>query len=139
MENYKDQYNKLSFTDCAIKLLKYLAENEDRITPMLEISKVVNQPFHYVCRVGMKLQKAEIIRLIRSTKIGCRLIKKPELITLWDIMNAEVGKPHLSLYVMIALKKYSGKTMQDIYPREQNEEETMKKVFSSITIADIIE
>ena len=73
------------FTDYAIRIVLYVAECND-IVPSIEISRKLNIPQSIVLKIGNKLKHSGILAPLAGIQGGLRLKKRPEDITLMDIV-----------------------------------------------------
>ncbi len=72
-------------TDYAIRLIVFAAYRNTLVTAS-EISQIMHIPQNYIPQVIKNLRKAGILTTYRGVSGGCALCKKPEDITLYDII-----------------------------------------------------
>jgi len=82
--------------DYAVRMVLYLSRNPKRIATRQEISEAMQIPLSVIARIGQTLEKSGILEIHRGKKGGYRLRKKPEDITLLDVLESFVGKITLS-------------------------------------------
>ena len=78
-------------TDYAVRCALYLAKDKDRVANVTEISKAMHIPKTFLAKILQRLVRNGIVESIRGMKGGFRLAKKPEKISLLDIMEAIQG------------------------------------------------
>ncbi len=79
------QFNITS--DYAIRTVLYLAQNRKRNCSAKEIEEVMCVPAGYLSKLTKSLRLSGIIETIQGANGGYRLAKKPENITLYDILS----------------------------------------------------
>lgn len=77
--------------DYAIRCILYLSESRGKVTMVDEIAKSKNIPRSFLAKILQKLAKAGIVRSFRGVKGGFQLAKKPEEVSLLDIINTIDG------------------------------------------------
>ena len=80
----KVQLNKT--TDYAVRIVCFLS-NENRISTSEEISEATGVSRNYVMSILRRLSKAGLVEVIRGVKGGFRLKKKPDKISLFDVIK----------------------------------------------------
>ncbi len=78
--------------DYAIRFLMYLSKYPDRIIPRWEISEVMHIPKAFLAKIAQTLEVAGIVEIRRGKKGGYRLRKKPNEISLLDVIESIKGK-----------------------------------------------
>jgi len=78
-------------TDYAVRCVLYLAKDNDRVANVTEISKAMHIPKTFLAKILQRLVRNGIVESIRGMKGGFRLAKKPEKISLLDVMEAIQG------------------------------------------------
>ena len=78
-------------TDYAIRCVYYLAGKPDEVTMVDEISKEMCIPKSFLAKILQKLSRAKIVRSYRGVKGGFRLAKRPENISIDDVIKATEG------------------------------------------------
>lgn len=81
----KMQLNKT--TDYAARIV-YVLSNENRNFTSEEVAKATGVSRGYVISILRRLSKAELVEVIRGVKGGFRLKKKPDKISLFDVIKA---------------------------------------------------
>ena len=74
-------------TDYAIRIVYYLALKEETITAS-ELASVLKIPVNYISKITKKLKAAEIVQACEGIKGGYALMKKPEMISPFDIVSS---------------------------------------------------
>lgn len=77
-------------TDYAIRCVLYLSGKEDTIM-VDEISRAMSIPKSFLAKILQKLTKACIVTSFRGVKGGFRLARKPQQISLLDVIEAIEG------------------------------------------------
>ena len=78
-------------TDYAIRCVLYLSKKEGTIVMVDEISQAMSIPKSFLAKILQKLTKAVVVKSFRGVKGGFRLAKKPEQVSLLDIIEAIEG------------------------------------------------
>ena len=78
-------------TDYAMRCVLYLSSRTDRTVMVDEIAREMATPKSFLAKILQKLAKAEIVRSFRGVKGGFRLERKPEDISLLDVIEAIEG------------------------------------------------
>lgn len=71
----------------ALIALAYLALNRDRLVKVEEIAKTHNIPRPFLAKVMHELSKRGLVHSVKGPRGGFTLTKKPEDITIWDIIK----------------------------------------------------
>lgn len=74
-------------TDYAIRIIVYLSDRK-YLASSRELSKNLNIPQSYVFKVLRALQKAGLVKSCSGVDGGFELLKRPEHIMLFDVMEA---------------------------------------------------
>ena len=78
--------------DYAIRAVLYLStEGKEGPVSSLELSKKMGIPYRFMRRIGLKLQKCGFIDSRKGKGGGIKLAKKPEQITILDLLKAFDG------------------------------------------------
>jgi len=77
--------------DYAIRCVLYLSKNEESIIMADEISRAMSIPKSFLAKILQKLAKAGVVTSFRGVKGGFRLARKPNQISLLDIIEAIEG------------------------------------------------
>jgi Rrf2 family protein len=78
-------------TDYAVRCVLYLAQADDQIANVTEVSRKMHIPKTFLAKIFQRLAKAGLVVSIRGMNGGFRLAKKPSAMTLLDIMEAIQG------------------------------------------------
>jgi Rrf2 family protein len=78
-------------TDYAIRCVLYLSETPERVAIAGEIAEAKKIPKSFLSKILQKLVKAEIIESFRGVKGGVKLAKRPEDISLLDVITTIEG------------------------------------------------
>jgi Rrf2 family protein len=78
-------------TDYAVRCILYLAQDEDQISNVTEVSRKMQIPKTFLAKIFQRLVRAGLVESIRGMNGGFRLAKKPSEISLLDIMEAIQG------------------------------------------------
>jgi len=78
-------------TDYAVRCILYLAQDDDQISNVTEVSRKMHIPKTFLAKIFQRLVKAGLVKSIRGMNGGFRLAKKPIDISLLDIMEAIQG------------------------------------------------
>lgn len=116
----------------------YLSEkNSSGVTPLSEISEAQQIPEKFLAKIFQSLSKSGIVRSHRGVRGGFTLAKKPEEITVKDVLESIQGPYHLT------------KCIQDLGTCDKDEycalrdllilaENRMVAVFEEHTLADLV-
>ena len=83
-------------TDYAIRCVLYLSRKGETIIMVDKISRAMCIPKSFLAKIMQKLIKAGVVASFRGVKGGFRLAKKPELISLLDVIEAIEGPPAMN-------------------------------------------
>ncbi len=78
-------------TDYAFRCVLYLAQANEQIANVTEVSRMIHIPKTFLSKIFQKLAKAGLVESIRGMNGGYRLVKKPSDISLLDIMETIQG------------------------------------------------
>jgi len=78
-------------TDYAVRCILYLAQEDDLIANVAEVSRAVHIPKTFLAKIFQKLAKAGLVESILGMNGGFRLAKKPADTSLLDVMTAIQG------------------------------------------------
>lgn len=73
-------------TDYAMRAILYLAKKNE-LSSTAEISEAVNIPHSYLPAIMKKLKEADLTKVTRGVKGGWSLARRPEEISLFDIIT----------------------------------------------------
>lgn len=77
-------------TDYAVRILLYLATVE-RMAASKEIAEAMNIPPKYITTIVSRLKERKFIQTFQGAGGGYSLIRSPQEITLWDIVDTMEG------------------------------------------------
>ena len=125
-------------TDYAIRIVYYLALKEETITAS-ELASVLKIPVNYISKITKKLKAAEIVQACEGIKGGYALMKKPEMISLFDI----VSSMEVTMKIDIRLEPdgFCSRNATDycnVHKALLNVQKTYEDALKSVTIADLI-
>lgn len=78
-------------TDYAVRCILYLAQANDQVMNVTEVSRKMHIPKTFLAKIFQRLAKADLVESVRGMNGGFRLAKKPSAISLLDIMEAIQG------------------------------------------------
>lgn len=84
-------------TDYAIRCVLHLAEAEQDVVMLNEISAKREIPKSFLAKILQTLAKAGIVRSLRGVKGGFKLARKPEEISLLDIVEIMEGNVAMNI------------------------------------------
>ncbi|MGL6216973.1 MAG: RrF2 family transcriptional regulator [Lacrimispora sphenoides] len=79
-------------TDYAIRVIIYLAQNEDKVTTVKEMAERLGITGNYLIKIVTRLKQEGYIKSIQGPAGGYYLVKKTEDITLYDIVLVIEGE-----------------------------------------------
>ena len=125
-------------TDYAIRIVYYLALKEETITAS-ELASVLKIPVNYISKITKKLKAAEIVQACEGIKGGYALMKKPGMISLFDI----VSSMEVTMKINRCLEPdgFCSRNATDycnVHKALLNVQKTYEDALKSVTIADII-
>ena len=125
-------------TDYAIMIVYYLALKEETITAS-ELASVLKIPVNYISKITKKLKAAEIVQACEGIKGGYALMKKPEMISLFDI----VSSMEVTMKINRCLEPdgFCSRNATDycnVHKALLNVQKTYEDALKSVTIADLI-
>ena len=116
----------------------YLAQQEkDRRVPLSEIAESQDVPENFLAKIFQYLTKNGIVRSHRGVRGGFTLSKEPKKLTFGEVIEAIQGPYHLIMCIPDA-KRCQKSAKCPVRVVMQDAEESLKKVFASYTIADVI-
>ena len=83
-------------TDYAIRIILYLAKTA-RTVPSSKLSAAIGVSPRYLLQIGAKLRDANLITVSYGTAGGYTLAKRPEEISLFEIISLMEGKTHIKI------------------------------------------
>lgn len=125
-------------TDYAIRIVYYLALKEETITAS-ELASVLKIPVNYISKITKKLKAAEIVQACEGIKGGYALMKKPEMISLFDI----VSSMEVTMKINRCLEPdgFCSRNATDycnVHKALLNVQKTYEDALKSVTIVDLI-
>ncbi len=102
-------------TDYAVRCILYLAEDEDQVSNVTEVSRKMHIPKTFLAKIFQRLVKAGLVESIRGMNGGFRLAKKPGAISLLDIMTAIQGPAGINVCAVNS-KKCSRSSFCSVHP-----------------------
>lgn len=125
-------------TDYAIRIVYYLALKEETITAS-ELASVLKIPVNYISKITKKLKAAEIVQACEGIKGGYALMKKLEMISLFDI----VSSMEVTMKINRCLEPdgFCSRNATDycnVHKALLNVQKTYEDALKSVTIADLI-
>lgn len=81
----------------AVRCVLYLAKKGDgELVSRQEIAEQCDVPTHFLAKIAQQLAKVGIIEILQGAKGGYRLLRRPEDITLLDVIEAIIGEIFLN-------------------------------------------
>lgn len=125
-------------TDYAIRIVCYLALHEENIKAS-ELASVLKIPVNYISKITKKLKAAEIVQACEGIKGGYALIKKPEVISLFDIVSSmEVTMKINRCLELDGFCSRNATNYCNVHKVFLNVQKTYEDALKSVTIADLI-
>ncbi len=116
----------------------YLAQQDnDRRVPLTEIAESQDVPEKFLAKIFQYLTKSDIVRSYRGVRGGFTLSKEPKKLTFGEVIEAIQGPYHLIMCIPDA-KRCRKSSKCPVRVVMQDAEESLKKVFASYTIDDMI-
>lgn len=116
----------------------YLAQQEKgRRVPLSEIAESQDVPEKFLAKIFQYLTKNGIVRSHRGVRGGFTLSKEPKKLTFGEVIEAIQGPYHLIMCIPDA-ERCQKSAKCPVRVVMQDAEESLKKVFASYTIADVI-
>ncbi len=82
--------------DYAVRMVLYLSQKEGDVVSRRELSEKADIPLSLLSRIGQMLEVADIVYVQKGRGGGYKLKKKPEEITLLDVIEAIHGRVYLN-------------------------------------------
>jgi len=126
-------------TDYAVRALVYLAlqEQSDYVS-VTTLSQELGLPMNFLRRICSTLTNAKILKTCEGKKGGVRLVKKPEAITVLQLIELLEGKPELANCTFRKKLCQNRKTCV-LRKRILGIEKIIAKEFAAITIQTLID
>ena len=124
--------------DYAVRLLIYLATQEDEYRSSAELAEELGIPLNYLRRIGTKLIRGGYLLAREGKHGGVRLLRHPKTIHLLELVELFHGRPELSECTF--RKKICPNRKKCVLRRRiQHVEEMLAKEFQAITIQSLID
>ncbi len=124
-------------TDYAVRCILYLAEDEDQVSNVTEVSRKMHIPKTFLAKIFQRLVKAGLVESIRGMNGGFRLARKPDAISLLDIMVAIQGPACINVCAVNS-KKCKRSAMCSVHPIWVELRQQVDQRLQSQTIAQLI-
>lgn len=125
-------------TDYAVRCILYLAQANERIANVTEVSRGMHIPKTFLAKIFQKLTKAGLVESIRGMNGGFRLSKSPADISLLDIVEAIQGPVCVNVCAVNG-KKCSRSPSCSVHPFWVKLRRDMNRQMREQTIAQLIE
>ena len=124
-----------SSTDYAIRIIIYLAKQERVISSQL-LSRVIDVSPRYLLQIGAKLRDSGLVSVMHGSSGGYILLKKPNAISLHDIMQIMEGDSSSHQWTKHSNEKLNEfLVLNDVY---QNIDRLIEQGLKNITIERIL-
>lgn len=124
-------------SEYAIRAIVEISKDPQAVYTPASLYEKIEVPKIFLAKILQKLAKKGILSSSRGTKGGFRLGKKLEEITILDIVEAVDGKFELNKCLLDSYD-CSRKPRCPVHPIWAEAQETLKKVLSQKSFADII-
>lgn len=124
-------------SDYAVRTVLYLAQDEDRIASVTEISKAIHIPKSFLAKILQRLVQNGIAKSIRGTRGGFCLARKPSKINLCDIIEAIQGPIGINLCAVDSRLCHMSETCA-VHPIWVEMRSDIEKRLKSCTVARLI-
>ena len=125
--------------DHAVRILLYLAEQKYSV-PSKEIAEQLHISQSYVCKIIEILQEEKVVTVYPEAKGSTELKKKPDTITLLEIIEMMEQKMKIPRYSM---EKISGRQYAPILRQIGGDydgvQETLDNMLKEVTIQDLLD
>ena len=122
-----------------LRVMIYLARNENKISPLREISKKEKLSFVYLEKIILKLKKTGLVESQKGSQGGYFLAEKPSKIKINRIISALEGERKL---VQCIAKKDKKQCFLEKKCKAKNFwleiQNSIEKILDSTTLADLI-
>jgi len=82
--------------DYAVRIVLYLSQKEGKVVSRKELAEKADIPLSLLSRIGQMLEIADLVYVQKGRGGGYKLKKKPEELTLLDVIEAIHGKVYLN-------------------------------------------
>jgi Rrf2 family protein len=120
----------------ALRAMVYLAQDPQRAHTNHQIARVTRVPIGYLAKVLQELVRAELVTSRRGLGGGFLLVKPPEEITIYEIVQAVDPIPRITS-CPLKLKAHRDK-LCPLHQRLDNAWQLMEESFRRTTLRDII-
>lgn len=124
-------------TDYAVRCVLYIAEEEDRVASVTEVSRNMHIPKTFLAKIFQRLVKAGLVESIRGMNGGFRLAKKPEDISLLDIMISIQGPAGINVCAVNS-KKCRRSSLCSVHPVWVDLRKEVDRRLQEKTIASLV-
>ncbi len=125
-------------TDYAVRCILYLAQANEQIANVTEVSRQMHIPKTFLAKIFQKLTKAGLVESIRGMNGGFRLSKNPADVSLLDIMEAIQGPVCVNVCAVNS-KKCSRSSSCSVHPFWVKLRQDMNRQMQEQTIAQLME
>lgn len=87
-------------SDYAVRCLLYLRDNADKYSSVGDISDSMGIPKTFTSKILQKLSRAGLVKSVRGVGGGFSLSRRPEDISLLDVIEAVEGRVSLNICVL---------------------------------------
>ena len=108
----------------AVRCILYMSgREENQIVSRREISKDMDIPDQFLGKIAQQLARAGILEIIQGARGGYRLRKKPDKITLLDVVEAVTGEIFLNDCLMnpVSCSRSGSCAVNAIWEKARNE------------------
>jgi len=124
-------------TDYAIRCVYYLSKKPDEVIMVDEIAKEMLIPKSFLAKILQKLTKAKIVQSFRGVKGGFQLLKKPESVSIYDVVLATEGPVAMNVCA-IEKRRCSLSSKCPIHPVWVNFRNDIEKMLKSKKFSEFI-
>ncbi|MEZ4815089.1 MAG: Rrf2 family transcriptional regulator [Bdellovibrionota bacterium] len=123
-------------TEYALRAMVILCSDIERQWTTAEIAKLSKVPPDYLSKVLQQLTKAKLIMSLRGAKGGFRLFKKPEELTILEVVQAVDPLPRIRK-CPLGLRSH-GTNLCALHRRLDNAMELVEKAFANSTLSELV-
>ncbi len=120
----------------ALRSIVTIAQHEGHPCTAQQISKITKVPAPYLSKLMQRLVRAGIAKSQRGLHGGFVLIKEPDELTIWEVVDAV--EPFKRIHECPLGIKSHGSTLCPLHRRLDNAMEMVEKQFRNTTIADVL-
>jgi len=121
----------------AVRCILYLSKKgSGELVSRQEIADQCDIPGHFLAKIAQQLAKAHIIEILQGAKGGYQLIKKPEEITLLNVIEVIIGEIFLNDCVIRPESCHASLdcAVNRVWIRARNE---LRRILQEVTFADL--